>query len=348
MSTGPPFRARAARSSGGSALDGRLTRAGDPGKAAPAGLAGEPVQIVKAGPVELPRKVTIRQGFLVIVNACLAQVQGNVSGVLHTAESESLHQLRVGLRRLRSALGLFAKWIDFPAPLQSELKWLAGELGVARDADVLAGCTLARVAAACPDEASLRVLNEAALTAARIKRQRAAAALRSTRYSRLMRDLTSWMHDLQSQRTPGETMCRSVEERLDRHASKIFSRRHRRLLRRGARLENASPEERHRVRIAAKNLRYAIEFFQSLHAGQRARRWLPSLTALQDAFGLLNDAAIADRLLQELGEREPKYADGASFARGFLSAEALQQTEALVEFWRSFCAADPARTLRGA
>ncbi len=322
------------------------TREGTPGKGEASGLPREPVRTVKAGRVELPSKVTIRQGFLIIVNACLAQIQGNLSGVLHTTEPESVHQLRVGQRRLRSALGLFAKWIDFPAPLKSELKWLAGELGAARDAEVLAGCTLVRVAAACPGEASLQALNDAALTVAGAKRQRAVAALRSARYSGLMRDLTRWLQDLQLRRAPSETMCRSVEERLDRHASKILSRRHRRLLRRGARLKDASPEEHHRVRIAAKKLRYAIEFFQSLHAARRARHWLPSLAALQDAFGVLNDAAVADRLLQELGGRDQKYADGASFARGFLRAEALQQTGALVELWR--CVECPAHAPRGA
>ena len=53
-----------------------------------------------------------------------------------------------------------------------------------------------------------------------------------------------------------------------------------------------TPEERHRVRIAAKKARYAMEFFQGLYPGGRAKRSVQRLSALQDALGWLNDAAV--------------------------------------------------------
>ena len=65
-------------------------------------------------------------------------MQDNEVGVARGNDPESIHQMRVGMRRLRSALRLFAPWIPFPAALQQELSWLGGELGAARDADVLA------------------------------------------------------------------------------------------------------------------------------------------------------------------------------------------------------------------
>ncbi len=296
---------------------------------------------MKAGPVELPRKVTIGQGLTMIIDNCLTQIQGNQAGVLRATDPEAIHQMRVGIRRLRSAIGLFPKGIDFPAPLRIELKWLAGEIGAARDADVLADSTLARMAAACPAETALRSLRQAVSAEALAKRQQAALALRSARYTRLMEGLASWLHDLRAQQTPTGKARPALAERLDGRAARSLVRWHRQLLECGQRLADASAEERHRVRIAAKKLRYAVEFFQSLHVPRRARRFLRKLAALQDVLGTLNDAAVADRLLLDLGKRQPKLVEEASFARGFLSGDVRGRTEELVRLWHEFSALDP-------
>ena len=95
--------------------------------------------------------------------------------------------------RLRSALGLFAKWAPLRVVLQGELEWLAGEVGAARDADVLADITLARMTGACPTESELLPLKQAASMIARAKRRRAAAAVGSVRYSRMMLGVVAWL-----------------------------------------------------------------------------------------------------------------------------------------------------------
>ncbi|MEY8876862.1 MAG: CHAD domain-containing protein, partial [Leptothrix sp. (in: b-proteobacteria)] len=64
--------------------------------------------IVKAAAVDLHGRMSIEQGFQAIVASCTAQIQGNAAGVMHGSELESVHQMRVGLRRLRCALRLFA------------------------------------------------------------------------------------------------------------------------------------------------------------------------------------------------------------------------------------------------
>lgn len=141
---------------------------------------------VKAGPVALNRKMSVEEGFRVIVSNCLRQMQDNEVGVAQAIDPERIHQMRVGMSRLRSALRLLAPWIPFPAALQQELSWLGGELGAARDADVLADSTLLKVMEACPPEADLLPLRQLASTIAGEKRQQAAQAVASVRYSRLM------------------------------------------------------------------------------------------------------------------------------------------------------------------
>lgn len=73
---------------------------------------------VKAEPVVLDSSVTVEEGFQVVVGNCLMQMQQcNEVGVMRGIDPESVHQMRVGMRRLRSALRLFAKWIAFPDAL---------------------------------------------------------------------------------------------------------------------------------------------------------------------------------------------------------------------------------------
>ena len=104
--------------------------------------------------------------------------------------------------------------------------------------------------------------------------------------------------------------------------------------------------ERHAVRIAAKKLRYAAEFFSSLYPGKRTRKYIGALAALQDFLGTFNDSATTETLLQEIITAEDMAAhhhpegvvlgwvQGASHAR---LAELARTWDAFIEqkpFWR--------------
>ncbi|MGB9110801.1 MAG: inorganic triphosphatase, partial [Telluria sp.] len=90
---------------------------------------------VKAAPVALKRKASMGEALAAILRNCLEQMQANEGGVL-AGEMESLHQMRVGLRRLRAAMAMVKDLAQLPAPLAADLEWLAGELGDARNWDV--------------------------------------------------------------------------------------------------------------------------------------------------------------------------------------------------------------------
>ena len=301
----------------------------------------QPLSAVKAGSVELAREMTVEQGFRAIVSNCMAQMQDNESGVMGSTDPESVHQMRVGMRRLRTALRLFAKWMPFPEALQSELDWLAGELGAARDADVLADSTLVRVSEACPMETELLPLKRATSMIARAKRRRAAASVGSVRYSRLMLGLVAWLQGSRRDESLDDSARQALAARIDKRAAKILAQRHKKLLESGKRLEDGSPEERHRVRIAAKKARYATEFFQCLHPAGRVKRYIKCLTALQDALGWLHDAVVADGLLRQIGKSHPELARSADFARGFLHGRTSQDVRELAGPWTQFSAMKP-------
>jgi triphosphatase len=101
-----------------------------------------PWQAAKAKQLRLSKEMTVEQAAQAMLGNCLRQIQANQPGVALGKDVEGLHQMRVGLRRLRSALGMLKTVIDVPPVLADDIAWLASELGPARDWDVLAGTTL--------------------------------------------------------------------------------------------------------------------------------------------------------------------------------------------------------------
>lgn len=291
----------------------------------------EAIPIVKAAPVKLTCHMTVAEAFDAIAGNCMQQAQGNEQGVIAGSDPESVHQMRVGLRRLRSALAMFRSIIALPAELRQEVNWLADELGAARDWEVLSLSTLDRMKSDGA-AASATLLQVAAFTVAREKRAQAAAALQSVRHTRLMLQFSDWLLDGEWRRQA------RVQEPVAGFAEPLLERIERKLLKRGRRLRDGDAAARHRARIAAKKARYAVEFFRSLYPPKRAGRYLKSLSALQDELGRLNDIAVADRLLEELRLAQPEIADHASFARGYLAASQSLRNNAqdMHKRWKDF------------
>ena len=292
------------------------------------------VDAVKAKPVALDAAMTVEQGFRAIAGNCLAQMQDNEAGVIQGSDPECIHQMRVGLRRLRCALRLFAQWIPAPAALQQELAWLAAELGAARDADVLADSTLPQVCDACPTELGLLRLRQAASMIAAQRRLQAGMAVASARYCRLLLGLAGWLQASGWRASLAGSARDLPLEPLPKCAAQALLRCHKRLHKRGKGLLHGTPEQRHRLRIAAKNARYAAEFFKSLQPAGRVKRYTKRLAALLEALGGLNDAAVADRLLRDIEGSHPALAGSAAFTRGYLCAAANQDMPGLARLWR--------------
>src|SRR4029077_18570875 len=101
------------------------------------------------GPVKADYRVVDRgmvpaEAFRAVCAACVQHIEANRYGALAAEDPEYLHQMRVALRRLRTAFAVFADGVAGPvaAPLLAELRWLSRSLGSARDWDVFVGVTL--------------------------------------------------------------------------------------------------------------------------------------------------------------------------------------------------------------
>ena len=291
---------------------------------------------VKATALKLDKRMSAEQAFQAIARNCIAHIQANEAGVAKVHDGECLHQMRVGLRRLRSAQSMFRGLIVLPVDLATDIDWLVGQLGPARDWDVLAASTLAKVSEAAGHPAQLVELRMAVQRQANELHGVAAAAVASERYSRLMLELSGWV-ERRGWRdgAPLATQTR-LRQRVGKFADAVLERDQERLLKRGRQLRSATPEARHRVRIAGKKTRYAAEFFGSLYKDKQVRPYVKSLTRLQDELGWLNDAAVAQGLLEELAQRRVELREGIGFARGYLQSRMQDADRPLRRAWKRF------------
>jgi len=270
----------------------------------------------RAQALELPADAALADALPAILGNCLQQIQRNETAVIEGDDAETLHQMRVGVRRLRSALKLFEPVAPCPPALLEDIRWLGAQLGAARDWDVLLTSTLARVRANPGGRHGLMELQSLALAAAQDQRREVAQALLSARYTHLMLTLGSWM----LQAAPGLNGSAAAFSRA------TMQQLHKSLLKRVNRMDEGDPAGVHRARIAAKRGRYALEFFYTLYRANGARAYLKTLAATQEELGRHNDLAVADRLLRELAERHPQSEAAIHFARGYLQAQKATQS----------------------
>lgn len=253
-------------------------------------------QPAKAAPLSLPAHATVGDAMALIVGHGLNHLQRNWRAAQSTARYnlEHVHQMRVATRRLRTAFTLFARADGTlkTHPLVAELRWLAGLLGEARNWDVLLQDTFPKLRSAFPDETALGKLQRKAGVRRQQARLAVRAALHSPRYFALVLSLSEFTV------TAGDHPA--LADRAATFAAVVLARYDRRLRKRARHIDAASAPERHLVRIAAKKVRYAAEFFGSLFSQRKLDVFLRRLSALQDALGLLNDMATARELLSEL------------------------------------------------
>lgn len=293
---------------------------------------------VKAQPLALVKRMSIEQAFQAIVANCMVQVQGNEYGVAAGDDAESLHQMRVGLRRLRSALHLFRDMLTLPDDLAHELDWLVGQLGPARDWDVLAGTTLPGLGLDLPSDIDLAAVRHAAQARSHEQHDIAAQAVATPRYTQLVLRLTRWVISCGWRETMSLPDWNRLAGPVKPFARDTLLDGQRRLHKRGRKLASAGAgaAERHRVRIAAKKARYASEFFARLFPLRCLRRYTAGLARLQDVLGAMNDAAVADRLLGELQARHAALCASTGYIRGYLAARVSLDDGKLRKAWGKF------------
>lgn len=293
-------------------------------------LLGPALAASKAHRVALDESMTAASALQAIGFTCLRHHRLNVPLILDHRDVAALHQARVSIRRLRSALTIHKSvFTDRTVPrLNAELRWLAAEFGKARDIDVLLKNT---------KEEDVRAQLLEARTAAY---DTVEIALQSARARNLMVDLVEWLSMGEWLRDDVNAEARTTP--VLGFAAKTLRKLRKKVKRQGRDLEALDDDNRHELRKTAKKLRYATEFFAALYDRKRDRRrlkrFLSALEGLQDSLGDLNDLSAASATLRRLGvtsaDAEKWVVDPKT--RAALLEQAAEQHDTLIDakrFW---------------
>jgi len=263
-----------------------------------------------------------------ILDVGLQQALGNARELAAgTGGDDHIHQLRVGLRRVRSAVRELAHWsplLAAAAPaIEVPLKATFRLLGEHRDRSTLLpglreelgahGAPLADWDAPLPD---------------------VGAAVREPAFQQALLQLVALVHELSDIDDGGLKSAR--QDACDR-----LQKLHRKALRKGHGFVQLAQPERHQVRKRLKRLRYLSELVRPLFDGDAVDRYVKSLKDLQDALGHYQDAAAGRQLFEEHAREDAR----AWFGAGWLASreeqlahaceDACRRTERKVRrFWK--------------
>lgn len=257
----------------------------------------------KAEKPALGRQMMLEEVLALSVRSCVKQILANEPIICQGDDPEGVHQMRVGLRRLRSLFTVFAPVLPAAQTdyFKAELKWLASELGAARDYDVFRDEILRPVHACFPEAPGMAGLLKEAGRSGALAYERARAAIADRRYTRLLLDLSRWIAEAgwreQNLTEAGVQLFAPARD----YADALLEHRYRKLRKNGKRLLNGPPADRHLLRIHVKKMRYTSEFFSELYPQKKAKPFLKGLAALQEVLGHMNDAAVAENLLLPQG-----------------------------------------------
>jgi inorganic triphosphatase YgiF len=234
-------------------------------------------------------RMTASEAFQAIARAAHEQVLWNAELLRETPTSETIHQARVGLRRLRATLKTFKRVVEDARlkAIRDGLKALSAELDPARNLDVFIEGAWARAHGSGEGDEAPR----AALAAAY---ERARRAVESPTARRTLLDTLVWI-EIGPWAGKGGKGARRRDRPITEFAADSLAKSHARLLAMGRHLAGLAPEARHQVRIEAKGLRYAADVFDQLFCDhpKRAHRFLKTLETLLADLGDLNDIATA-------------------------------------------------------
>ena len=281
----------------------------------------------------------------VLLDTCRQHLADNLAAAEDGRDPEGVHQLRVALRRLRSALSLLHR--EVPAAtfqaFRQDAKWLATALGPAREWDVFLAETLARPEQGCTPVVGFEPLRQAAAQQREASYAAVRAALADPRTTRFQLLLSQWIEQ-RGWRTeiPAEALS-VLSEPVGLLAARLLTRLHGKVLKRGSHLRRLDAVARHQLRVRLKGLRYACEFFLPLWPSPSAEHFVGRLVKLQTTLGSDSDAEATRPLLHAVGQAapEPELHRAIGAVIGWQARDRLVSLQRLRRRWRRLRATAP-------
>lgn len=254
-------------------------------------------------PLSLDKNDSAEIALKKVIYNCLQHLLPNSTAIaLQQFNSEHVHQARVAIRRLRSALKTFANWSQhIDLTWQSELTHLFRDLGTSRDLSMLYEEILPQLEAVNAPQLQLEAQPQH-------ENHKISDAFKTLSFASLVLSLIQF-----SQQEPHEQSTKSLEKNIAKNLEKL----HRSIQSDAENYLNLDIEARHRTRKRLKRLRYSIEFISSLYDPHAVKSYLKMLKPAQESLGKYNDLIVAESLLKPYIPTQPE----VWFALGWLAAE---------------------------
>src|SRR5271166_473245 len=216
--------------------------------------------------LRLDPSIPLDDAFARILRACLHHILQSLPAAEDGRDPEGIHQLRVALRRLRSALHLMRSVgsLSKLEMLRSEARWLASNLSAAREWDIFQSETLPGIAKGCPSVTGFDALEEVAEKRRSAAHRKARFVLADRRCASFVLSLGAWIEARGWRSDIAPENLGELAEPAIAFAQRTLSAQYAKVLKRGRHLKSMNPEQRHRLRLAVKKLRYGTDFLLPL------------------------------------------------------------------------------------
>jgi len=287
------------------------------------GQAASPAVHAKA--LTLNKDITAEQALKKIIENCLGQFLPNMAAIAdEVAEAEHIHQARVSLRRLRSALKHFSSWSsELNSVWEEQIAELFRKLGDTRDEDAIRTEVLPVIQQHGSPELLLPVSVQPSKELSTI--------FTSADTIKLLLDLLAFAYSEEDSKNKTGGLKKHIKKSLDKLHHKVISN--------AEHFSELEVTEQHKIRKTAKQLRYCVEFISSLYPDKKVQQYLKHLQPVQNTLGQYNDLFIAEGIFNKVVENDSSF----WFALGWVkakqphlqkrSAKALQTFSQTETFW---------------
>jgi triphosphatase len=299
---------------------------------------GSPPQASKPSRVRLNSDDPAIQALRVIVEETLGHLLANQPAAL-AGDPEGIHQVRIAVRRIRSALRLFSPHLEPHATrlFEGELRHAGRTIGEARDWDVFCDEILSQVSETPKARKFAEMMRSPAEGRRAAAHERCVRHLQDPSFRALVLGLAAWIEE--GRTNSAQVGDKALKRDIKGVAEKLLDGLDAKATKRGRAVRpDAEATDLHPLRKSLKKLRYSVEFLESIHRPKTTKRFLRRLKKLQDALGEINDAAMATRLAEGLAadkhlELAPSVA-AISLSRGRAAQDAMKT---LAKSWKAYC-----------
>ncbi|ENX36346.1 hypothetical protein F889_00508 [Acinetobacter colistiniresistens] len=252
----------------------------------------------KAKSLILDTDISAEQALKLMIENTLNHILPNAAAIADgVAKADHIHQARVGLRRLRSALKHFSNWSAHIDPAwESQLADIFRALGQSRDYDAIQDSVIPLVKEVCDFDFPFPAKVDSNI----------AQLLSHTQTTQLFLSLFSF--------TYSEHQSKS---KLSKQAAKSLSKLYQKILKDASQFSKLEVEQQHRTRKRVKQLRYCIDFISRLYPEKQVQQFLNKLQPIQEYLGFYNDLFVAEQIFEQQATKHPQFL----FALGWVKAQ---------------------------